>query len=137
MLVWEAKSFDRVAPGQNWPLRSVEELYVPVETSPARHVLTTNLTIDSIKFDQIYASTLFWPTEEPGATVWNQVENSHWIVPGKDPGAKEKKTTAAQVQPIDMDPPRDATSSIAFGAILMGVTCLLVGALIWWRRRVA
>jgi hypothetical protein len=128
---WTAKSLE-VVQGHPVPMTSTL-VQLGGDHNP---MFTWDYKVDSIQFDNHYPASMFWPTFQPGVTVFDSFTKKNYTVPGAaatKPGAA--KTAEGSVQPIQATPPRD-WSAFAPGAFLVvGLALLLTGGIAWWRRR--
>lgn len=128
---WEATSLERVGQLLSWPMKSVQVSFKPSQEGKPQPLFTQTITVESLKFDQDYPESLFWPTLQPGATVWDKIEGKHWVVPGEAAPAKE----ATQVLSVPATPPKTWAATAPAAGLSLGVLLIGVGGLMWWRRQ--
>jgi len=93
---------------------------------------THTYTVESIKFDQEYAATTFWPVIQPGVPVLDSIAKKQY----ETPGVKLPETKSATAEPpLVATQPRDWSSTFSFMALCLGLGILIAGGVLWWRRR--
>lgn len=131
---WEADTFDQVG-DHHFPLQSTELAFVPGQADPR---MTRTLTVKECAFDKSYPKTLFQPAIQPGASVWDVVNNKNWVQRGAAPTPAVAPTSVTLAPDpstsIAATPPADRTTALSYTVIGLGMAALLV-AIILWRRR--
>lgn len=128
---WEATSFRGVGEGRFWPMTVAKNFYKPGADGKPELMIKSKITVESLKFDQDYPESLFWPTLQPGATVWDKIEGKHWVVPGEAAPAK----AATPAVSVPAAPPRSWTAAGSTVGLSLGIALVGVGGFLWWRRR--
>lgn len=131
MWVWTARSLDEVQ-GHFLPLKSTETAYGEDRNS----AFTWDYTVDSIEFDKVYPAKTFWPTIQPGVTVFNEITAKVSEAPGaRKATTNAKKDVATSAPPIRATPPSDWSSLASTTVLGLGCAVLLAGCVLWWQRR--
>jgi hypothetical protein len=90
----------------------------------------------SIDFDKDYADSVFWPTLEPGVGVLDTISSKGYEVPGgKQDQVVGSNTSPGATQLIEAIPPSDWTAFAPTAMLALGCAILIIGGLVWWRRR--
>ena len=97
-------------------------------------VVTHKFTVESIKFDQDYPASTFWPVIQPGVPVMDSLAKKVYETPGAKLPEKVSATTVA-TQPLVAAPPRDWSSTVSSITLGLGLAVLIAGGVLWWRRR--
>jgi hypothetical protein len=133
---------ERNEPISSWTARSLDEVqghFVPLNSSQVSYNkegaedLTWDFKVESIEFNKDYPNSLFWPTVQPGTTVFDSIMNKMSETPGQRK-SDVKQSEKAIAQPIYADPPRDWTATASSVSLVLGAAVLLTGTVLWWRR---
>jgi hypothetical protein len=129
--VWTAQSFDKVQ-GHLVTRKSTEIAYGK-EGAP---LITWDCNVESIEFDKDYPASTFWPTFQPGVTIFDATADKIHQVPGAKQAASDAmKEAATSAQPIQATPPRDWSSLASNTTFALGCAIVIIAGLLWWRRR--
>jgi hypothetical protein len=129
--VWSAESLDQVH-GHFVTMKSNQTEYGKDGTP----TFMWKYNVESIEFDKTYNSSMFWPTLQPGVTVFDAVANKIREVPG---GSRAQPTdlkgSVVSPTPVRATPPGDWTAFGSVAAFLIGVAILIMGGVLWRRQR--
>ncbi|MFI5460514.1 MAG: hypothetical protein ACHRXM_34295, partial [Isosphaerales bacterium] len=146
----EESDIDKQLPGLTWAtneVKLVEKHLVPSRSESAvyasgdslrtrQRVLSNDYKITIIKYDQVYDSSLFWPDiERSGAVINDTIKKEIKVPRGEVQRAVNSSTEARSLQQIRADAPVDWTSTFSGVSFIFGVLTVLVGGVVWWRRR--
>jgi hypothetical protein len=133
---WEALTLDEVQ-GFHVPLKSKYRSFIVSDESPSREKRITDYTIDSVRFNQSFPASTFWPTPEEGVFINDLIEKtSYYNTPDKEAPKSEAakaKATAFVERPAASPVPASGASYVGAGVVL--ATALLAAAIVWKVRR--
>jgi hypothetical protein len=129
---WEAQSFDRVAEGRYWPMRSIARDYVPSESGGKVVAATRDIVVEAIHFDKPYTEATFRPEMQPGTPILDTVNGKTDVVPGK----RADQPPPPSAAPVVAERPPDWTQTASTAGLGLGLALLLTGlGLRWWKQR--
>ncbi len=129
---WTASSLEQIN-GRTFPIKSKTSNY----DADGNLMLSTEYDVQSIKFNQSYAASTFWPVYQPEAMVYDNIEQR--VI--AEPTPKPLPPPAPPVPPvvttktIEAVPPADWSSTVSPLALGLGVAVLLAAGVLLWRRR--
>jgi hypothetical protein len=139
---WVAESLDKVQ-GHYIPLKSTLIARNP-EGMPK---LTWNYTVKMIAFDKEYPASTFWPTPQPGVTMFDATTGKAKTLPGEktaeskatipareDTGSQTQSSAAPSTASTQAVPPENWSASTSKVSLGLGCAILFAGLLLWWRR---
>jgi hypothetical protein len=125
--VWTAQSLDKVD-GHFVPLSS-EMIAYSEDSQPA---FKWRFRVQSIAFDKVFPTAMFWPTLQPGVTVLDAIAGKTRQVPGVKPAQPAKPATTQTMEAL---PPSGWTTRISSVTLTLGTATLIGAGIYWWRRR--
>jgi hypothetical protein len=129
---WTVESFERVEGERYWPMRSLSVMNRVTDDGESTPLATSEIRVEEVRFDRPLPASLFWPSAEPGTTVWDKVEKKQWVVPGeKEP----PKPVTPQTVASPALPPTDWTATASKVGLLAGLAIIAASIVLWWRRR--
>lgn len=123
---WTAKSLDKIG-GHNVPLKSA----TVTRAKDGTPSMSWDHAVDSITFGKDYPVSTFWPTIQPGVTVFDGLTAKTSTAPGKK-AQPEDTASALSTQAV---PPENWTANASKVSLGLGCAVLVVGLLLWWQRR--
>jgi hypothetical protein len=133
---WEALTLDEVQ-GFHVPFKSKRRGYIVSDESPSREKSITDYAIDSVRFNQSFPTSTFWPTPEEGVVINDLIEKTLYDdTPGKEAPTSEApkaKATAVVERPAASPAPTSGASYVGAGVGL--ATAVLAVAIFWKVRR--
>ena len=111
------------------PAASTMTTYAADGKSPS---MIHKFTVESVKYDQEFPTTTFWPVIQPGVPILDALTKKSYNHPGvmqPDPASTVAKESLVAT------PPRDWSSTTSAVTLGLGLAVLLAGGLLWWRRR--
>jgi hypothetical protein len=129
--VWIARSLDEID-GHHVPLKSTWLTYA----DDGSLVMTHEEEVKSISFGKDFAESTFWPTLQPGVTVFDTIAKKRYQVPG----AKAATPTAPSPSPansslMEARRPADWVSVLRVASLAVGSVVLVAGLGLWVRQR--
>jgi len=126
--IWTADKVETVQ-GHAVVTRSTEVAFKDAGKTPTS---TRTFTVQSIRFDEEFPASTFWPVVQPGVSVLDAIQKKRYETPGvRTPAA----TSVPAGEPLVATPPRDWTQVASWSTLGLGLAVLLAGVLIWRRRR--
>jgi hypothetical protein len=128
---WEALTLDEVQ-GFHVPFKSKRRGYIVSDESPSREKSITDYAIDSVRFNQSFPASTFWPTLEEGVFINDLIEKtSYYNTPDKE--APKSEATIVVDRPAASPAPTSGASYVGAGVVL--ATAVLAAAIFWKVRR--
>jgi hypothetical protein len=137
--IWEALSLED---GKDYsaPVRSQLMSYDPdtrVTIPSSGYRTKTTCTVQLVRLDKEFNSSVFWPKQEPGVRMVTldgkpSVVNSTTSTNVSKQQAKEVATVPV---PIRIEDRTDWATTMSVAGLALGIACVVTGVILWWRRR--
>jgi len=129
---WIAESLDEVE-GHHLPLKSTVTHYL---ATGGKESLRVKVVVDEVHYNREFPKSTFWPTFGPDAVIMDQITGKMTAPTPTQMKARNAalaaKSTATPIRAVSPGSWVPSASSAAMG---LGLAALLVGLVLWWRRR--
>lgn len=134
---WEVEEIE-LAGTHTAPVASRELLHIRSlnadDGKPPREVVR-EIKVTSCEFDKGFAPEFFHPVIQPGASVWDQIEEKNWVEPGAVGTDESGSSGSADTASSAIAPPRTWGQLLLKYGLTTGLIIFLLSIFTWLRTR--